>query len=163
MVIVFFFNFGENIKKSVFRIILVLFVILNLHFAILNFSKLILEGAESNPGPNAKVLRKTLLATCHQGYEKYRDSVGRQCTAMAYFSIIFSVMKRLSHWGVLNLDYILDKGGQIYQLTGIATAVLVDELPLNVKVADWAIKSEMLLEKVLYLAVVISCFTDTSL
>lgn len=163
MVIVFFFNFGENIKKSVFRIILVLFVILNLHFAILNFSKLILEGAESNPGPNAKVLRKTLLATCHQGYKKYRDSVGRQCTAMAYFSIIFSVMKRLSHWGVLNLDYILDKGGQIYQLTGIATALLVDELPLNVKVADWAFKSEMLLEKVPYLAVVISCFTDTSL
>ena len=136
MVIVFFFNFGENIKKSVFRIILVLFVILNLHFAILNFSKLILEGVESNPGPNTKVLRKTLLATCHQGHEKYRDSVGRQCTAMAYFSITFSVMKRLSHWGVFNLDYILDKGGQIYQLTGIATALLVDELPLNVKVAD---------------------------
>lgn len=44
-----------------FRIILVLFVILNLHFAILNFSKLILDGVESNPGQNTNVFRKSYL------------------------------------------------------------------------------------------------------
>ena len=53
----FFFNFGESTKQSMFRIILVLLVILNLHFAILNFAKLILEGIESNPGSNANVFR----------------------------------------------------------------------------------------------------------
>ena len=118
----FFFNFGENLKKSMFRINLVLFLILNLHFTILNFSKLILEGVESNPGPNPNVFTKTLLATRHQGHEKYGDSAGWQCTALVYFSIIFSFIKIPSRWAVFNLDYILDEGYQIYKSTGITTA-----------------------------------------
>ena len=104
-----------------------------------------------------------MLATHHQGHEKYGDSAGRQCTAMAYFSIIFSVIKRPSHRGVFNLDYILDECAQIYKSAGVATALLEMSCPLILGLQIVTLKVKCCLEKVPHLAVGISYFKETSL
>ena len=92
---------------------------LNLHFAVANFLNLILEGVESNPGPSRFsfssdysnsvgsnssaglrnfAIKKSIQASHHQGHLKYRESVGMQCTSNAYFSVAYSVIKKLSIW-----------------------------------------------------------------
>ena len=68
---------------------------LNLHYSSVTFRNVIFEGVESKSGPFA--IRKVIQASDHQCDMKYgNDSAGKQCTANAYFAIIFSSNERIS-------------------------------------------------------------------
>ena len=115
-------------------------ICLNLHFAVVNFLNLTLEGVESNPGPSRFILvqmiliqlrvivsvslknfaiKKSIQATHYQGHLNYRESAGMQCTSNAYFSIAYYVTKKLSFWKSCDLDYILEKGDILFKSVGV--------------------------------------------
>ena len=101
---------------SFMEYIFLVIICLNLHLAVVNFLNLTLEDAESNPGPNRFssdyfdsvgssastaglrnfAITKSVQASHHQGYLKYRESAGLQCTTSVYFSIACSVIKKPS-------------------------------------------------------------------
>ena len=43
------------------------------------------------------------------------DSVGMQCTSIAYFFIIYSAVKRVGLWKSLDLDIILAQGDELFK------------------------------------------------
>ena len=84
-------------------------IYLNLHFAVVNFFNLTLEGVESNPGPGTFnsfcsdysdsvgrnssassaglrnfAVKKLIRASHHRGHHKNRESARMQCTSNAY-------------------------------------------------------------------------------
>ena len=69
----------------------IIIVYLNLHYSSVILRNLTSEGGvESNPGPWLFSIRKVVQTSHHQGDIRYRsDSAGKQCTANAYFAIIF--------------------------------------------------------------------------
>ena len=89
------------------------------------------EGIQSNPGPRNYAIKKALLASHHQGHSRYGDSAGIQCTSIAYFSIIYSAVKRVGLWKSLDLDIILAQGDELFKSVRINKPLAVDELPLT--------------------------------
>ena len=73
------------------------------------------EDIESNPGPRNYAIKKALLASHHQGHSPYGDSAGMQCTSIAYFSIIYSAVKRVGLWKSLDLDIILALEDELFK------------------------------------------------
>ena len=76
-------------------------------------SQLTREGIESNPGPRNVAIKKALLASHHQGYSRYGDSAGMQRSSIACFSIIYSAVKRVGLWKLLNVRYYTYTGRKI--------------------------------------------------
>ena len=87
--------------------IFLVIICLNFHFVIANFLNITLEGVQSNPGQSKLsvssdifdsvgsnssassvglrnfALKKSILASHHQGHLKYSESTGMQCTSNA--------------------------------------------------------------------------------
>ena len=78
-------------------------------------SQLTREDIESNPGPRNHAIKKALLASHHQGHSRYGDSAGIQCTSITYFTIIYSAVKRVGLWKLLDLDIILAQGDELFK------------------------------------------------
>ena len=96
-----------KIKKKLMRLLkfflyslIVIIVYVNLHCTSVMVRSFTSQGVEINPGPRQSAKKKVVQASRHQGHIiKYgRDSAGKQCTANAYFAIIFSSIKRVSLW-----------------------------------------------------------------
>ena len=104
---------------------------ITLHYKCVKASQLTREDIKSNPGPRNYAIKKALLASHHQGHSRYGDSAGMQCTIIAYFSIIYSAVKRVGLWKSLDLDIILAQGDELFQSVRINEPLAVDELPLT--------------------------------
>ena len=118
-------------------------LIIKLHSTTLNFSKPILGDAESNAGPTTNVISKTVLDTRNQEHEKCGMPAKIQCTAMAYFPVIFSLIKRPNRRSVLNPDYILDWRDEIFKSAGSHVALKLDDFPKSFKVAECGTESAL--------------------
>ena len=93
-------------------------------------------GVESNPGPRPFAIRKVVQTSHRQGDIRYgSDSAGKQCTANAYFAIIFSSVERVIIWNSFDLDYVLKQGDKIFKMFAkikkLYEYLAVDELTLN--------------------------------
>ena len=135
-----------------------------MHFTVVNFLNLTLEGVESNPGPNRFsfstnysdsvgssafsaglrdfAIKKSVQASHHQGHLKYRESAGMQCTSNAYFSIAYSLIKKPSIWKSWDLDYVLEQGDILPKSVGIGQPLAVDELPINFKIENFELNGK---------------------
>ena len=91
--------------------------VFTVHYSSVILRNLTSEGVvESNSGPRPFAIRKVVQASHRQGDIRYgSDSAGKQCTANAYFAIIFSSVKRVSIWKSFDLDYVLKKGDKIFK------------------------------------------------
>ena len=94
------------------------------------------EGVENNPGPGPVAIRKVVQASHHQDDIIYgSSSAGKQCTANAYFAIIFSSIKRVGLWKSFDLDYVLEQGDKIFKKVCEDKKryeyLAADELPFN--------------------------------
>jgi len=58
---------------------------------------------------------KAIQGTFHQGDNKFGESVGKQCTCCSLFSIVFTVLKHPGNWNSHDLDFIVEKGDEIYK------------------------------------------------
>ena len=105
----------------VFWYIFLAIICLNLHFAVVNFLNLTLEGvpgpsrfgfsldysksvgSDSSEGLRNFALKKSIQSSRHQGYLKYREATGMQCTSNAYFSIAYFVIRpgHIESWVLL--------------------------------------------------------------
>ena len=54
-----------------------------------------------------------------------------QCTSIAYFSIIYSAVKREGLWKLLDLDIRFRQGHELFKSVTINKPLAVDELPLT--------------------------------
>ena len=93
--------------------IFLVIICLNLHFAVVKFLNLVLEGVKSNPAPrrfsfrldyshsvgsNSSAglrnfaIKKLIQASHHQGHLKYRELAGMEFTSNAYFSIPYGTL-----------------------------------------------------------------------
>ena len=79
--------------------------------------------------------KKTVSGSHHQGNLKYGETAGMQCTSNAFFTICFSVIKSISIWKSLYLDYILDQGEQLIKSLNVNHPLAADELTLFVKLS----------------------------
>ena len=129
-----------NLTRLLTCITLFYILQLNLHYGIVITTKLIKDGVERNPGPETSgryyAIQKTIHGTHHQGSLKYGEYAGRQCTANAYFAIIYSTIKNIGIWKPFDIDYILEQGNRIFRDVCVATGVIqplaVDQLPPNI-------------------------------
>ena len=101
-----YMTFLCRMMKTFFHnFIMVIFIFANLHIAAFNFSRLVAEGIESNPGPDTALanlsafIKKHVLASFHQGHMKFGYSAGIQCMSNAFFAICFA--RRFPHGSIL--------------------------------------------------------------
>ena len=59
------------------------------------------------------------------------------CTSNAYFSIAYSLIKKLSIWKSWYLDHTLEQGDILFKSVGIEQQLAVDELPINFKIENF--------------------------
>ena len=129
-------------------------ICLNLHFAVVNFLNLTLEGVEINLGPSRFSLdysepvgsnssteklcyKETNQVSHHQDHLKYREWTGMQRASNASFSIAYSVIKRASIWESCHLNYILEQGDILFKSVGIGQSNNVDELLIIFKIENF--------------------------
>ena len=85
-------------------------LVINLHYKCVKASQLTREDIESYPGPRNYAIKKALLASHHQGHSRCGDSAEMQCTSIAYFSNIYSAVKRIGLCKSLDLGITLAQG-----------------------------------------------------
>ena len=88
---------------------------------------------EFNHGP---LNSKTILGIFHQGDLKYGDTAGVQWMCNALFSLCWEKVKKVSLWKSFDLDYILDKGDEVYKSLNTRGFISVPDLPSAVVVED---------------------------
>ena len=145
-------RFFEGCVRLLLCSILIQIISKNLHYGLVRTTKLTCEGAESNPGPRTYIIKKTIQASHHQGHVRYGRSGGMQCTSNAYLAIIFSTIKNINTWKLIDLDYILEQGDRVFKDVGVNQALAVDELPLNIGIL--ALKMFIFLRKCLFVKVI---------
>ena len=115
--------------------IIMLICMLNLNFACLKLLRLREDSdIESNPGPKSFHVAKIIEGSFHMGHVKFGETAGIQCACNALFSLCWSSVKRVTLWNTWDMDYILEKGDELYKSLNIFTPVNIDELPQHVNI-----------------------------
>ena len=83
----------------------------------------VIQGQETLPLPNIQG------SFVRQGHAKFGETAGIHCTCNALFSLCWSTIKRVSVWKTWDIDYILEKGDQLYKSLNVYTPLCIDELP----------------------------------
>ena len=83
-----------DVLSKVFLCSAIIIVYLNLHYNSVILRNLTSEsGVENNPGPQPFAIREAVQTSHRQGGIRCgSNSAGKQCTANAYFTIIFSLL-----------------------------------------------------------------------
>ena len=114
--------------------LLILLMYCNYSLAVFKLLKLLIDGdVESNPGPHHD---KSVLGTFHQGDLKYGDTAGVQCMCNALFSLCWAKVKKVSLWKSFDLDYVLDRGDEVYKQLNKKGFLLILDLPSVVAVEE---------------------------
>ena len=116
----------------------------NVNMSFLKLSMLMNHGdIESNPGP-AFDNKKSVLGSFHQAHAKFGNSAGIQCSCNSLYAICFSIIKRVSLWKSLDIDYILENGDKIFKSIGIPRSLFMNELPRSIAIENTNIDVELL-------------------
>lgn len=77
-------------------------------------------------------------------YRAVPESRGMQCASNALYSICFSAIKKVLIWKSFDLDYIFEKGGELFKRLGKYRPLLMDELPSDVLMEGSIVEIEKL-------------------
>ena len=103
---------------------------LNLNFVCPILLRLLQDGdVECNPGPRNFAIAKSFQGSFHHGHVKFGETTGIQCKYNALFSLCWSTIKRVTAWKTWDMDYVLEKGDQLYKSVNVHTPLCMDELP----------------------------------
>jgi len=82
---------------------------------------------ETNPGPYTIV--KSVQGSFHQGDPQLGRNVGTQCVCNSLFAIVWSVVKNVSIWNMVDLNHVLCEGTKLYGNLGYTNQSLsVDDI-----------------------------------
>ena len=86
----------------------------HLHDAEITRSLKLSGDVELNPGPFEIV--RTVQGSFNQGnVALFGEIAGRQCACNALFSVCWSVVREISFWKTIDLDFILVEGDKLYK------------------------------------------------
>ena len=89
-------------------------------------------NVERNPGPE---FTKVICGSFSQGNNpKFGNMAGKQCCAIALYSLAFSMVKDVSYWQRDTLDSILEHGTALYEKLGKDGFLSVEDLPHQVEI-----------------------------
>ena len=129
-----FSNHAYSLQVFGFSIIILTWR-LNLNFACLKLLRLLEDGdIESNPGPRSFKIAKFVQGSFHQGHVKFGQTAGIQCACNALFALCWSTVKRVTIWKTMDMDYILEKGDELYKSLNMHIPLNIDELPQHVNI-----------------------------
>ena len=100
--------------------------------SIIKYKRLVISmNVEINAGPE---FTKVICCTFNQeNNPKFENMAGRQCFAIAFYSLAFSIVKDVSYWERDTLDSILKHGTSLYEKLGKDGFLNVEELPIRSK------------------------------
>ena len=115
------------------------------HYAI--EAQLVIGNIQRNPGPSTTSLKqfykliqpsfeKKVQGSFSQGDPKFGHSAGLQCVAMSLYAAAFSCLKQITRWSDKELDSILEKGNDLFNLINKDRYLGVDNLPGQVNIFD---------------------------
>ena len=73
-----------------------------------------------------------------------------ECTSNSYISVNL-VIKNISIWKSLGLDYILKQGERIFRLVRVSQSLAVKDLPLDIIIDGHSVSKKMLAHEVICL------------
>ena len=104
-----------------------------------------LGDLELNPGPFKTV--RTVQGSFNQGnVALFGETAGRQCACNALFSICWSVVREISFWKTINLDFILVEDDKLYKCLNFQDYLSIDQLPRQVQMFRHTVNLEILEE-----------------
>ena len=71
----------------------------------------------------------SVIATFHQGNEKFGETRGTQCSCISLFAIVFSAFKNVAYFNSNDLEYILEQGDALYKTIGSHDFLSCPDLP----------------------------------
>ena len=107
---------------------------LNLNFAYLKLLRLLEDGDIAFYVPRSFKITKFVQSSFHQGHVKFGETAGIQCAYNALFALCSSTLKRVTLWKTMDMDYILEKGDELYKSLNVHTPLNIDELPQHVNI-----------------------------
>ena len=97
-------------------------------------------NVERNPGPE---FTKVIWGSFSQGNNpKFGNMAGKQCCAIALYSLAFSMVKDVSYWQRDTLDSILEHGTALYEKLGKDGFLTVEDLPHQVEIFNVPVSVE---------------------
>ena len=75
-----------------------------------------------------------MCGSFHQGYPKFGETAGVQCTSNTLFALCWAGIKRATIWSSWGLDYILERGDQLYKSLNTQSLLSVLDLPCNLEI-----------------------------
>ena len=104
-----------------------------LHDAAITRSLKLLGDVELNPGPFEIV--RPVQGSFNQGnVSLLGETAGRQCACNALFSVCWSVVREISFWKTIDLDFILVEGDKLYKYLNFQGYLNIDQLPRQVHI-----------------------------
>ena len=79
-----------------------------------------------------------------QGDPKFGISAGSQCTCCALVSVSFSLVKSPGKWIFSDLDFIVDKGDEVYRNVNKEGYLMFDELPKQITLFETNVNIDFL-------------------
>ena len=120
-----------------------LVVFLNFHFATIKLATLVEHGIESNPGRNyshvlgvcnSSIAIKNILLCTSYHHVNETSVVQRMGHTESFFTVCFSVKKKVIVWELLDLDFTLNQSYIFIEYLAGSDRYNQDELPLLVKI-----------------------------
>ena len=97
-------------------------------------------NVERNPGPE---FTKVICGSFSQGNNpKFGNMAGKQCCAIALYSLAFSIVKDVSYWKRDTLDSISEHGTALYEKIGKDGFLIVEDLPHEVEIFNVPVSVE---------------------
>ena len=105
--------------------------------------KLIADDIEGNPGlDHSKNYNRSVLNDTYQGSVKFSEKAGFQCIYNSFFTICFSLIKRVSLWKSNDINFVADQS-HLSSLAG-TEPFTVDDLPSFVVINEHVVQVQML-------------------
>ena len=80
--------------------------------------QLVIRNVQRNPSPAARsenLFSKLIQGYFSQGHEKFGESTGLQCAAIAVYAAAFTCVKQISRWTSDTLDSIVEQGNELFK------------------------------------------------
>ena len=80
---------------------------------------------------------KIIAGNFHQANEKFGETAGLQCGINCITAACFTLIKKISSWNEVDLDFILDNGNTCFRNLGHSEYLALDQLPDVIRIEDY--------------------------
>ena len=84
---------------------------------------------------NFLIFKSCVQGSFSQNDSRFGDSAGMQCACNTLASLCWSANRKVNIWKTFDLDFVLNKGNELFEFVNLKRSLYFDELPKDFQLA----------------------------